>query len=58
MKSNKYHLFLDETGDHGLSFIDKNFPLKSKKSLAGPYADRETPRSNININIVIKIVNM
>jgi hypothetical protein len=27
MKSNKYHLFLDETGDHGLSFIDKNFPL-------------------------------
>ena len=23
----KYHLFIDETGDHGLSFIDKNFPL-------------------------------
>lgn len=23
----KYHLFLDETGDHGLSFVDKNFPL-------------------------------
>lgn len=23
----KYHFFLDETGDHGLSFIDKNFPL-------------------------------
>jgi len=22
-----YYLFLDETGDHGLSFIDKNFPL-------------------------------
>jgi len=23
----KYTFFLDETGDHGLSFIDKNFPL-------------------------------
>jgi len=23
----KYHLFLDETGDHGLTYIDKNFPL-------------------------------
>lgn len=23
----KYHFFLDESGDHGLSFIDKNFPL-------------------------------
>jgi len=23
----KYFFFLDETGDHGLSFIDKNFPL-------------------------------
>lgn len=22
-----YFLFLDETGDHGLSFVDKNFPL-------------------------------
>lgn len=22
-----YHFFLDETGDHGLSFIDKNFPI-------------------------------
>lgn len=27
MTSNKYHLFLDETGDHGLSFVDENFPL-------------------------------
>lgn len=27
MNFNKYHLFLDETGDHGLSFVDKNFPL-------------------------------
>jgi hypothetical protein len=23
----KYYLFLDETGDHGLSFIDENFPI-------------------------------
>jgi hypothetical protein len=23
----RYFLFLDETGDHGLSFVDKNFPL-------------------------------
>lgn len=23
----KYHFFLDETGDHGLTYIDKNFPL-------------------------------
>lgn len=23
----KYHLFIDETGDHGLGYIDKNFPL-------------------------------
>ena len=22
-----YELYIDETGDHGLSFIDKNFPL-------------------------------
>ena len=22
-----YYCFLDETGDHGLSFVDKNFPL-------------------------------
>jgi len=22
-----YRFFLDETGDHGLSFIDTNFPL-------------------------------
>lgn len=26
-KANKYYFFLDETGDHGLSFIDPNFPL-------------------------------
>jgi len=24
---NKYHFFLDESGDHGLSFIDQNFPI-------------------------------
>ncbi|MCX5797978.1 MAG: DUF3800 domain-containing protein [Proteobacteria bacterium] len=23
----KYHFFLDETGDHGLGYIDKNFPI-------------------------------
>lgn len=23
----KYHFFLDETGDHGLSYVDENFPL-------------------------------
>lgn len=23
----KYHLFLDETGDHGLTYIDKNYPF-------------------------------
>ncbi|MEW6088918.1 MAG: DUF3800 domain-containing protein [bacterium] len=23
----KYYFFLDETGDHGLSYIDKNFPI-------------------------------
>src|SRR3990167_5916028 len=23
----KYYFFLDETGDHGLTYIDKNFPL-------------------------------
>lgn len=23
----KYHFFLDETGDHGLTYIDKNFPI-------------------------------
>lgn len=26
-KNRKYYFFLDETGDHGLGFIDKNFPL-------------------------------
>jgi len=25
--SEKYYFYLDETGDHGLDFIDKNFPL-------------------------------
>jgi len=25
--SKNYQFFLDETGDHGLSFVDKNFPL-------------------------------
>lgn len=25
--NNKYYFFLDETGDHSLSFIDSNFPL-------------------------------
>ncbi|KKQ87576.1 MAG: hypothetical protein UT09_C0013G0002 [Parcubacteria group bacterium GW2011_GWF2_38_8] len=23
----KYHFFLDETGDHGLTFVDENFPI-------------------------------
>lgn len=27
MSELNYHFFLDETGDHGLSFIDRNFPL-------------------------------
>ena len=27
MKMNKYHFFLDESGDHGLTYIDPNFPL-------------------------------
>ena len=22
-----YHFFIDETGDHGLSYVDSNFPL-------------------------------
>lgn len=26
-QKSKYHFFLDETGDHGLSFIDENFPI-------------------------------
>ncbi len=24
---NKYYFFLDETGDHGLTYVDPNFPL-------------------------------
>src|SRR3989344_5042072 len=27
VNTQKYHFFLDETGDHGLSFIDENFPI-------------------------------
>jgi len=27
MTENKYYLFLDETGDHGLSSVDQNFPI-------------------------------
>ena len=27
ISQNKYHFFLDETGDHGLSFVDENFPI-------------------------------
>lgn len=27
MMTNKYYFFMDETGDHGLSFVDSNFPL-------------------------------
>ena len=26
-QNKKYHFFLDETGDHGLTFIDSNFPI-------------------------------
>src|SRR3990167_11175270 len=26
-QKSKYHFFLDETGDHGLSFVDENFPI-------------------------------
>ena len=26
-QNKKYHFFLDETGDHGLTFIDDNFPI-------------------------------
>lgn len=26
-QNNRYHFFLDETGDHGLTFIDENFPI-------------------------------
>ena len=26
-QNGKYHFFLDETGDHGLSFVDENFPI-------------------------------
>lgn len=25
--NNIYHFFLDETGDHGLTFVDENFPV-------------------------------
>ena len=25
--NNLYHFFLDESGDHGLNFIDRNFPI-------------------------------
>lgn len=27
MSNQKYYFFIDETGDHGLSFIDDNFPI-------------------------------
>ena len=27
MEKSKYYFFLDETGDHGLNFIDENFPI-------------------------------
>lgn len=27
LNDNKYHFFLDESGDHGLTFIDPNFPI-------------------------------
>jgi len=48
----KYHFFLDETGDHGLSYIDRNFPLfllcgclfREDSLLAG--------KSNANIKIL------
>lgn len=26
-RNKKYQFFLDETGDHGLTFIDDNFPI-------------------------------
>ena len=26
-QNKKYLFFLDETGDHGLTFIDENFPI-------------------------------
>lgn len=27
MSQKSYHFFLDETGDHGLTFVDENFPI-------------------------------
>lgn len=44
----KFHFFLDETGDHGLSFVDPNFPLFL---LAGClFADTELKRVEKEIN--------
>lgn len=43
-----HYLFLDETGDHGLSFVDKNFPLFL---LAGClFADAELDKIEQEIN--------
>jgi len=48
MNSNKHILFLDETGDHGLSYVDKNFPLFL---LAGClFAEEELKRVENEIN--------
>lgn len=45
---NKYSFFLDETGDHGLSFVDPNFPLFL---LAGSlFEEKELARVEKEIN--------
>jgi len=48
MNTNKYHLFLDESGDHGLSFTDQHFPLFL---LAGClFSDEELEKAEKEIN--------
>ncbi|MFH1656449.1 MAG: DUF3800 domain-containing protein [Candidatus Nealsonbacteria bacterium] len=44
-----YQFFLDETGDHGLSFIDPNFPLFLLAGCLFEYKELEKLENEINI---------
>lgn len=47
-QNKKYQFFIDETGDHGLTFIDDNFPIFL---LAGClFEDSEYQKINTAIN--------
>ncbi|MDO8183571.1 MAG: DUF3800 domain-containing protein [bacterium] len=44
-----YHFFLDETGDHGLTFIDENFPIFLLAGCLFEYSEYQKISKDINV---------